>query len=41
MENRVRALGGIFFKAKDKEKLGAWYKKHLGIPLQEWGGAVF
>lgn len=38
---RVIGIGGIFFKAKDPEKLGAWYEKHLGIDVQEWGGASF
>ena len=38
---RVIGIGGIFFKAKDPEKLGAWYKKHLGIDVQDWGGASF
>ncbi len=34
---RVIGLGGIFFKAVDPEKLGAWYKKHLGLNVDEWG----
>ena len=38
---RVTGIGGIFFAAKDPKALGAWYKKHLGIDVQEWGGAVF
>ena len=38
---RVTGIGGIFFKAKDPVALCAWYKKHLGIDVQEWGGAVF
>ncbi|HEV3409863.1 MAG TPA: VOC family protein [Chthoniobacterales bacterium] len=38
---RVIGIGGIFFKAKDPETLGAWYKKHLGLDVQEWGGASF
>jgi predicted enzyme related to lactoylglutathione lyase len=38
---RVTGIGGIFFKAKDPAALGAWYKKHLGIDVQEWGGAAF
>ena len=32
---------GIFFKARDPAALIAWYKKHLGIDVQEWGGAAF
>ena len=38
---RVTGIGGIFFHAKDPAALGAWYKKHLGIDVQEWGGAAF
>jgi predicted enzyme related to lactoylglutathione lyase len=38
---RVTGIGGIFFSAKEPDKLSAWYKKHLGIDVQEWGGAVF
>jgi predicted enzyme related to lactoylglutathione lyase len=38
---RVTGIGGIFFKAKDPQALAAWYKKHLGIGVEEWGGAAF
>lgn len=38
---RVTGIGGIFFKAKDAPALQAWYKRHLGIDVQEWGGTVF
>jgi predicted enzyme related to lactoylglutathione lyase len=38
---RVTGIGGIFFKARDAVALRAWYQKHLGIDVQEWGGAAF
>jgi predicted enzyme related to lactoylglutathione lyase len=38
---RVTGIGGIFFKAKDPARLPAWYKQHLGIDVQTWGGAAF
>lgn len=38
---RVTGIGGIFFKARNPAALGAWYRKHLGIDVQEWGGAAF
>jgi len=38
---RVTGIGGIFFKAKDAPALQAWYKRHLGIDVQVWGGAAF
>ena len=38
---RVTGVGGIFFKTKgDPKELTAWYKKHLGMPVEEFGGAV-
>lgn len=38
---RVTGIGGIFFKAKDALALQAWYKRHLGIDVQAWGGTAF
>ena len=38
---RVTGIGGIFFKARNPAALGAWYKEHLGIDVQDWGGAAF
>lgn len=38
---RVTGIGGIFFKARDAVSLCAWYKKHLGIDVQDWGGTAF
>ena len=38
---RVTGIGGIFFKATDPSAMRAWYKRHLGIDVQDWGGAVF
>lgn len=38
---RVTGIGGIFIKARDPEALCAWYRRHLGVPVGEWGGAVF
>ena len=38
---RVTGIGGVFFKAKDPKSLGAWYRDHLGIDVQTWGGAQF
>lgn len=39
--SRVTGIGGIFFRARDPAKLQAWYKNHLGIDVQDWGGTVF
>ncbi|HET7234279.1 MAG TPA: VOC family protein [Longimicrobium sp.] len=38
---KVTGIGGVFFKARDHKALGEWYKQHLGIDVQEWGGATF
>ena len=38
---RVTGIGGIFFHAKDPVALRAWYQRHLGIDVLEWGGAAF
>ena len=41
-KQRVTGLGGIFFKAKNPKKLQAWYRQHLGLPLDpSWGGMSF
>jgi predicted enzyme related to lactoylglutathione lyase len=38
---RVTGIGGIFFKARDAAALQAWYQRHLGIDVQQWGGTAF
>ena len=38
---RVTGIGGIFFSANDPVALRAWYQRHLGIGVQEWGGTAF
>jgi predicted enzyme related to lactoylglutathione lyase len=38
---RVTGIGGIFLTAKDPKALCAWYKTHLGIDVQDWGGTAF
>jgi predicted enzyme related to lactoylglutathione lyase len=37
----VTGIGGVFFKAEDPEKLGEWYRKHLGLEVEEYGGVTF
>jgi predicted enzyme related to lactoylglutathione lyase len=38
---RVTGIGGIFFTAQDPKAMQAWYREHLGIDVQPWGGAAF
>lgn len=37
----VTGIGGIFFKANDPEALREWYRRHLGIESESWGGYAF
>jgi len=34
---RVLGIGGFFFRAKDPEALGAWYREALGLDADEQG----
>lgn len=38
---RVTGIGGIFFKSSDPDRLREWYRKHLGIESENWGGFAF
>ncbi|WP_166830519.1 VOC family protein [Thalassoroseus pseudoceratinae] len=38
---RVTGFGGVFFKSPDPKALGEWYRKHLGMDVQDWGGVTF
>ena len=31
---RVVGIGGVFFKARDPKTLAAWYREHLGLPIE-------
>jgi catechol 2,3-dioxygenase-like lactoylglutathione lyase family enzyme len=38
---KVTGIGGVFLKCKgDRAALAAWYQKHLGMDLAEFGGAI-
>ena len=38
---KVTGVGGVFFKSTgDRAALAEWYKKHLGMPLEDFGGAI-
>ena len=37
---QVIGIGGIFFKVRDPAKMAAWYREHLGIPIED-GHAEF
>ncbi len=38
---RVTGIGGIFIKARDPERMKDWYRRHLSIDIQSWGGTSF
>ncbi len=38
---RVTGIGGVFFKTGDPPALMAWYRKHLGIKPDAYGGWSF
>lgn len=38
---RVTGIGGVFFKSTgDGKALAKWYQEHLGMPAEDWGGAI-
>src|SRR5438445_122276 len=34
---RVTGVGGVFLRSADPKALGAWYAKHLGFEVGEYG----
>jgi predicted enzyme related to lactoylglutathione lyase len=38
---RVTGVGGVFIRSRDPKALAAWYAKHLGVVLEDFGGASF
>jgi len=38
---KITGIGGVFLKSKaDSAALASWYQRHLGMPLEDWGGAI-
>lgn len=35
---RVTGIGGVFFKCTDPEQMKTWYRNHLGIESDQYGG---
>jgi predicted enzyme related to lactoylglutathione lyase len=41
MMAKVTGIGGVFFKStSDNAALAEWYRKYLGLQLEDWGGAI-
>ena len=38
---KVVGLGGLFFLCRDVDATRAWYKRGLGVQIDEYGGASF
>ena len=38
---KVTGIGGVFLKCDHPDEMRAWYQKHLGIPMESWGGMFF
>lgn len=36
---KVTGIGGIFFFSDDPNKTKAWYEKHLGLAIDDWGSS--
>jgi catechol 2,3-dioxygenase-like lactoylglutathione lyase family enzyme len=32
---KVIGIGGVFIRARDPEKMSAWYREHLGIAIED------
>jgi predicted enzyme related to lactoylglutathione lyase len=38
---KITGIGGVFFKSTgDHKALAEWYNKHLGMPMESWGGTI-
>jgi len=37
---RVTGIGGVFIRSAQPDALRAWYAEHLGLELEDFGGAV-
>ncbi len=41
MKQAVLGIGGVFFTSPDPKRLAAWYREHLGLPVDGSGVALF
>ncbi len=37
---KITGIGGVFFKTENPKELNEWYKTHLGLDLESWGGSI-
>ena len=38
---RITGIGGVFLRSQDSKALAKWYADHLGLTLNDFGGATF
>lgn len=38
---RVIGMGGIFMRCQNPKETAAWYARHLGVKIEDWGGVQF
>lgn len=38
---KVLGFGGVFLRARSPKELQKWYHDHLGVPLDDYGQAIF
>ncbi len=38
---KVIGVGGVFFKVRNGEAAREWYRRVLGLEVEDWGGVVF
>ena len=38
---RVTGVGGVFLRSADPKALGAWYAKHLGVEIGDYGATFW
>jgi len=38
---KIIGVGGIFFKVRNGEAVREWYRRVLGLEVEDWGGVFF
>jgi catechol 2,3-dioxygenase-like lactoylglutathione lyase family enzyme len=38
---KVIGVGGVFFKVRNGDAVREWYRRVLGLEVEDWGGIVF
>ncbi|WP_447004234.1 VOC family protein [Saccharothrix isguenensis] len=38
---KVTGIGGVFLRARNPVRMAEWYRRHLGVPMNESGAITF